>query len=132
MKPYCEMLALAPASSVHVLEPEKARRLKGATMVIPSPQDVARAINAIPWGETRTFAELRQQLAHEGNAEIACPAITNKYWKWIAAATEDCAAPCFGYAAPWCRVLKDGKLSTSLPVAEGTQAAKLLAEGVTV
>src|SRR5580658_8394066 len=89
MKTYCELLLQAPASSFHVLDPEKAKRLKGKTMFIPSPLDVARAIAEIPAGETRTTADLRRLLAEGANAETACPAAINKYWKWIAAANEE-------------------------------------------
>jgi hypothetical protein len=132
MKSYCELLAEAPASSFHVLDPEKAMRLKGKTMVIPSPHDVARVINNIPRGETRTTADLRRQLADEANAETACPATINRYWKWIAAASEEADTACSEYAAPWWRVLKDGKINSKLPGGEEAQEARLLAEGVSL
>jgi hypothetical protein len=73
---------------------------------------------------------LRRQLADEANAETACPAAINKYWKWIAAASEEADSACSDYAAPWWRVLKDGKLNPSLPGGEKAQEARLLAEGV--
>ena len=130
MKSYCELLMQAPASSFHVLGPEKAIRLKGKTMVIPSPLDVVRAINEIPTGETRTTADLRRRLAKDANAETACPAAINKYWKWIAAASEAGDSVCSDYEAPWWRVLKDGKLNSQLPGGEEGQAARLRKEGV--
>ena len=130
MKSYYELLSEAPSSSIHVLDPEKAKRLKGKTMVIPSPLDVARAIADIPIGETRTTADLRRRLAGDANAETACPAAINKYWKWIAAACEEPDSVVSDFTAPWWRVLKDGKLSSQLPGGEEGQAARLLAEGV--
>lgn len=130
MKPYCELLSNAPASSFHELDPVKARRLKGKTMVIPSPHDVARVINEIPIGETRTTVDLRRQLAHEANAETACPAVLNRYWKWIAAASEDVNCTCTDFKAPWWRVTANGKLNPKLPGGVEAQQQKLLAEGV--
>ena len=129
MKSYCELLAEAPSSSFHMLDPEKALRLKGKTMVVPSPHDVARVINEIPVGETRTAADLRRQLADEANAETACPATINKYWKWIAAASDEIDPACSDFAAAWWRVLKDGKLNPSLPGGAEAQEARLLSEG---
>ena len=65
-----EKLANAAPSSFHVLEPAKAKRLGGATMVIPSPQDVANAVALIPPGETRTILDLRRQLAADAEAAL--------------------------------------------------------------
>ncbi len=110
-----EKLANAAPSSFHVLEPAKAKRLGGATMVIPSPQDVANAVALIPPGETRTILDLRRQLAADAGAEIACPAATIKHWKWVAWASQEPLAPADIQACPWWRILKDGKLSPHLP-----------------
>ena len=62
---FLEKLRAAPAASIHVLEPAKAKRLNANTLFIPSPEDVAKAINAISAGETWTILELRL-LRHEG------------------------------------------------------------------
>lgn len=126
-----QKLRSAPAGSFHVLEPAKAKRLNAKTMYIPSPLEVADAIRRIPRGETRTVSELRRQLASFGNAEIACPAATIKYWKWLAQVTEE--IPSAGeYAIPWWRVLKDGKPSRHMPGGLERQIALLQAEGVQV
>jgi 6-O-methylguanine DNA methyltransferase, DNA binding domain len=120
----------APAGSFHVLEPEKAKRLNAATMYIPSPGDVAAAINAIPSGETRTLREIRQRLAVVGQAETACPAKTVVYWKWLAAATEELEGQASEFSIPWWRVLKDGKPSRHMPGGIEHQIALLRDEGV--
>ena len=70
----------APEASFHVLDLKKARRMNAKTLYIPSALDVARAISAIPTGETGTIVDLRNELAALGNAETACPAKTIKYW----------------------------------------------------
>ncbi len=101
-----ERLQAAPASSFHVLGAEKAKRMKAATMFIPSPDDVAKIISAIPKGKTKTMLEIRQVLSALHQAETTCPFITTRYWKWLARATEEFPQD---YQIPWWRVLKDRK-----------------------
>ncbi len=122
----------APAGSFHVLESAKAERMNAATMYIPSPGDVAAAINAIPSGETRTLLEIRQRLAVVGKAETACPAKTVVYWKWLAAASEELEGQASEYSIPWWRVLKDGKPSRHMPGGVERQVALLRGEGVKI
>jgi 6-O-methylguanine DNA methyltransferase, DNA binding domain len=121
----------APPASFHVLEPAKAARMNAKTLYIPSVGDVARAISAIPVGETRTIFELRRELARTGNAETACPAVTIKYWKWLAAAQDELEGES-EYRIPWWRVLKDGKPSRHMPGGIEAQTALLREEGVNI
>lgn len=108
---YTQKIREADPSSFHVLDPEKAKRMNGKTLYIPSVSDVFQAISSIPNGETRTIDQLRDHLAKKGNADVACPAKTIKYWKWLAfAAAEEGYTP-----VPWWRVLKDGKPSRHMP-----------------
>ena len=128
---FLEKLRAAPAASFHVLEPAKAKRLNAKTLFIPSPEDVAKAINAIPAGETRTILELRRDLAVLGGAATACPAVTIKYWKWLAHA-HDASDAGSGFRVPWWRVLKDGKPSRYMPGGIEAQVVLLQREGVQV
>jgi hypothetical protein len=125
-----EKLQLAPPASFHVLDPAKAARMHARTMFIPAPEDVARAIAAIPRGKTKSIVELRRELAAIGNAETACPAKTILYWKWLAAATEDVLGGESKFSVPWWRVLKDGKPSRHMPGGVEAHVARLKAEGV--
>ena len=127
-----EKLNLEPKSSFHVLDLKKAKRMNAATLYIPSPEDVAKAIRAIPSGTTRTITELRQDLANMGNADTACPAKTIKYWKWLASAQDELEDTDSKYVIPWWRVLKDGKPSRHMPGGVGHQVARLQAEGVKI
>ncbi len=128
---FSEKLRLAPASSFHVLDAAKAKRMNAKTLFIPAPEEVARAISAIPEGQTRTVTQLRHELAAMGNADTACPAVTIKYWKWMAQASGE--EPAFAEGAvPWWRVLKDGKPSPHLPGGVEAQIALLEAEGVSL
>ena len=127
---FVEKLRDAPASSFHVLEPQKAARMNARTLFIPAPEDVANAIAAIPEGQTRTINDLRLELAIKGNAETACPAKTIKYWKWLAYASDELDGSPSPYTIPWWCVLKDGKLSRHMPGGIERQSALLRAEGV--
>ncbi len=127
-----EKLQLAPASSFHVLHPAKAKRMNAKTLFIPAPEDVAKAIAAIPKGETRTIIELRHELAVFGKAETACPAKTIKYWKWLAHAQDEIQDKKSKYIIPWWRVLKDGKPSRHMPGGIERQIALLKEEGIQV
>ena len=129
---FLEKLKQAPQSSFHILDPVKARRLAANTMFIPSPEDVARVISAIPAGETRTIVELRRTLALQGGAETACPGATIKYWKWMAHASEEAECRDTVYDVPWWRVLKDGKPSRHMPGGGERQGSLLELEGVRV
>ena len=128
MSKLLEKLLAAPAASFHVLDAAKAKRLNARTMFIPSPDDVANAIRAIPAGETRTVLELRRALAALGRAETACPGATNMYWKWMAnlEVFEE------RWDIPWWRVLKDGRASRHMPGGASAQLERLRAEGVTL
>jgi hypothetical protein len=119
-----EKLRAAPKASFHVLDPVKARRMNAETLFIPSPEEVARAIQAIAPGQTRTIVQLRDDLVRIGNAQTACPAVTIKYWKWMAnAELELLDSP---FAIPWWRVLKDGRPSRHMPGGAEAQLQRLL------
>jgi alkylated DNA nucleotide flippase Atl1 len=122
-----EKLQNVPASSFHILDPKKAKRMNAKTLFIPSPNDVAKAITAIPAGKTKTILELRADLAKMGDADTACPAKTIKYWKWLAQASELDDSP---FSIPWWRVLKDGKPNRHMPGGVEHQIARLQAEGL--
>jgi hypothetical protein len=65
------------------------RRINGImvdqTMLMPSADAIARQIEAVPAGETRSLAELREQLAQEYGAEATCPVTTQRMIKVVAA-----------------------------------------------
>ncbi len=120
----------APAGSFHVLEGAKAAKLRAHTMYVPSPHDIAEAIQAIPAGQTRTLRDIRRDIAIAHNADTTCPSRTTLYWKWLAQATIELGDTPSPYAIPWWRVLKDGKLSPQMPGGIANQRALLRREGV--
>jgi hypothetical protein len=62
----------------------------GAILFVPSPSVVQAYIEAIPAGETRSVAEMRQDLARVHNADVTCPTSTGIFVRIVAeAALED-------------------------------------------
>jgi len=125
-----EKLKAAAPASFHVLDAAKSKRLKAATMYIPSPDEVAQAIRAIPKGSTKTVAQLRTEMAALAHADTTCPGATIKYWKWLALLSEPMAGAHPSLPVPWWRLLKDGQPSRHMPGGVAGQRAKLAAEGV--
>jgi len=130
---FLEKLETAPKAIFEVLDNKKSKRMGGVkTLYIPSVDDVAQAIKAIPKGETKTIEELRSHLAKIAKADTACPAKTIKYWKWMASLSQEALTKNSRYDIPWWRVLKDGKPSRHMPGGPDNQILILKAEGVDI
>lgn len=120
----------APAGSFHVLYAAKAARMRANTMYIPSPLDIAQAIQLIPYGHTRLLHDIRRDIAVAHGADITCPSRTTLYWKWLAVYTDELGDTPSPYAIPWWRVLKDGKLHQHMPGGLEQHRAMLQSEGI--
>ncbi len=107
---------------VYVLEPHKAQRLKGKTMLVPSARQVAECIQGIELGKTLTIQQVRDQLAREAGAEITCPMAASKYWRIVAELD-------FG---PWWRVTVNGKPNPRMPGGIGEHRTRLILEGISI
>jgi len=55
------------------------------TMLMPSAEAIIRQILAVPAGETRSLAQLREALAQRYGAEATCPVTTQRMIKVVAA-----------------------------------------------
>ena len=130
--PVLHKLQIAPAGSFHVLEGAKAIKLRARTMYIPSPLDIATAIQAIPHGQTRALRDIRHDIAIAHHADITCPSRSTLYWKWLAQATVELGDAPSPFVVPWWRVLKDGKLNPQLPGGIAAQRALLQQEGISL
>lgn len=122
----------APAGSFHVLDAAKAARLRAHTMYIPSPLDIAQAIQLIPYGQTRLLHDIRHDIAVAHGADITCPSRTTLYWKWLATLTEELAGEPSPYAIPWWRVLKEGKPHQHMPGGIVNHTNLLRTEGIQI
>ena len=117
---------------MYTLEPAKASRLGGRTMVVPSPREIQETIRAIPEGTTQTLLELRSVLAQASGAEIACPRAMTAGWFLVAQAAEEDRAEGSAEIAPWWRVTRNHKPDPRLPSGPDHQRALLAAEGVRI
>ncbi len=123
----------APEGITETLDEIKSKRMGGVkTNYIPTVEEVAKLINSIPKGQTKTIKELRLELAKKRNTDTACPAKILKYWKWMATLPDDLKLIDKQYDIPWWRVLKDGKLSRHMPGGIEHQKKILLSEGVLI
>lgn len=129
-----EKLQNAPRKGVfEKLDRYKSKRMGGVkTNYIPTVEEVAKVIKAIPKGQTKTIVDLRTSLAKIGKAESACPAATLKYWKWMANLSEEFKRKYPEYNIPWWRVLKDGQPSRHMPGGTENQKLILKSEGFIV
>lgn len=123
---YISRLRNAPPRSIHELTPDKAKRLGGKTMVIPSPDDVEQCIKAVPFGCTITFKELGASLASRCGTEIACPFATRQLSKWLAWDAEERQRT----DLPWWRVTDKRKVWRQFPGGGIVQQEKLKLEGI--
>jgi hypothetical protein len=101
-------------------------------MYVPSPLDIAHAIQLIPYGQTRLLRDIRHDIAVAHGADITCPSRTTLYWKWLAQATIALGDTPSAYAIPWWRVLKDGKPHQHMPGGAVNHANLLRAEGIQI
>ncbi|ROU02530.1 hypothetical protein [Histidinibacterium lentulum] len=56
----------------------------GQTMLISSPEEIGRWIDAIPRGETRTILRMRTELARRAGADAMCPVTASIYLRVVA------------------------------------------------
>ncbi|AIE84002.1 MGMT family protein [Fimbriimonas ginsengisoli] len=127
-----ERLAAGDPPAVYTLDDAKAARLKGRTMLIPSPMQVRDAIAAIPVGQSKTFGQLRADLARDSGADVTCPFAAGVFWRVVAEAAEEDRAEGATEVTPWWRVTRDGKPNPKLPGGESRHRELLGEEGIKI
>lgn len=125
-----DRIAEAPPSAVYTLDERKAARLKGRTMLIPSPQAVRAAIAAIAPGSCVSADALRATLARDAGAEVTCPRAFTLAWLLVAEASDEARAVGEADATPWWRVTRDHAPEPRLPGGTARHRALLASEGV--
>ncbi len=108
----------AKPTQVRIQEKPFGGLVPGEVVVIPSPDDVERALLGIPAGETISQPELRSRLATQHEADNACPAMTGWQLRFVAEVAVEAldagAAP--DEVAPFWRVVEPGsKIAGRLP-----------------
>jgi alkylated DNA nucleotide flippase Atl1 len=127
-----QRLAAGESPAIYPLDDAKAARLKGRTMLIPSPLQVRDAIAAIPSGQPITVNDLRQTLAEASGAEVTCPRATTICWLLVAEAAEEDRAEGASDVTPWWRITRERKPDPRLPGGIANHRALLLNEGVRI
>ena len=92
-KTWAEKLAAGKPPHVVVLEKPFAGVAAGQRLAIASPQAVQDFVRAVPVGQTRTVAQMREALATHLKADACCPTTSSIFLRIVAeAALEDIAA----------------------------------------
>ena len=111
--------------------PERwARRIGHGKMLVPSPLLVDAAIKKIPGGKLATVNTIRDYLADEYKADVACPLTTGIFLNIAANAAEEDRIKGKIQITPYWRVLKEGgSLNPKFPGGVKQQAKYLKQEG---
>ena len=100
------------------------------TMAIPTPLEVDAIMRSVPPGRLITMNEVRDRVAAQHDATVACP-LTSGIFAWMAAhAAEEAAAEGETDVTPYWRTLKSGgELNPKYPGGIERQRERLEAEG---
>ncbi len=99
-------------------------------MLIPGGKEVDSLLRRVRKGELVTVEQLRDRLAADHGADLACPLVTGMMLRISAEAAEEDLASGRKRVAPYWRVLRsDGSLNPKFPGGVEVQAEHLAAEG---
>jgi alkylated DNA nucleotide flippase Atl1 len=106
------------------------KRCGPGSMLIPSPRQVEALMRAVPKGRLITVTAIREILAAEHMASIACPLTTGIFVRIAAEAAEEDARAGKTRITPYWRVVRnDGSLNPRFPGGVSRQAERLRAAG---
>jgi hypothetical protein len=112
------------------IPPRMQKRFGVGKMVIPSPNEVDALIREVRKGKVTTVAKLRELLAAQHEADVACPLCTGIFVRISSEAAEEDAAAGKKKITPYWRVVADnGSLNPKFPGGVERQAKRLRAEG---
>ena len=107
-----------------------ARRIGNGKMLVPSPLLVDAVMKKVPRGKLATVNTIRDYLAAEYKADMACPLTTGIFLNIAANAAEEDRTKGKIKITPWWRVLKEGgSLNPKFPGGVKQQAKYLKQEG---
>ena len=115
---------------VEKIAPHMSQKWGRGTVVVPAPIEVDAVMKRVPRGKLITISEIRDALAKQHRATIACP-ITTGIFAWIAAhAADEAAAAGKRRITPYWRTLKSGgELNPKYPGGVAELRRRLEAEG---
>jgi len=114
--------------------PERwAEKIGRGRMLVPSPMLVDKTIRAIPSSKLATVNIIRDKLAHDYHADMACPLTTGIFLNIAANVAEEDKQDHKKNITPYWRVVKeDGSLNPKYPGGIEQQAKYLKKEGFTI
>ena len=99
-------------------------------MLVPKPLDVDALIRKVQKGKLVTIGQIRERLARDYGADLACPMTTGIFLRIAAETAEEDFRSGKKNITPYWRVLRDdGSLNEKLPGGVAAQAGRLSTEG---
>jgi alkylated DNA nucleotide flippase Atl1 len=106
------------------------RRFGPGTILLPAPWQVQQLMQQVPRGRLTTINLIRETLAQEHRATVACPIVTGIYARIVAGAAGEDLAAGRRRVTPYWRTLKEhGELNPKYPGGLVGQRRRLVAEG---
>ena len=129
-KTWREKLERVQEPKVVQVPPRMQKRFGTGTMLIPRPLDVDSVIRKIPRGRLATQSQIRERLAKDCGADVACPITTGIFVRIAAeAANEDMESGKKRVTPYWRVVRDDGGLNERFPGGVRAQSLLLRKEG---
>jgi alkylated DNA nucleotide flippase Atl1 len=129
-KSWREKMETAREAKVVTIPPKMQERFGRGKMLIPRALDLDALIRKVPRGKLVTQTQLREKLARDAGADVACPITTGIFVRIIAEAAEESSREGKLRITPYWRIVRDdGRLLEKLPGGPSAQAEKLAGEG---
>jgi len=110
-----------------------AARIGHGRVLVPNPMLVDNTIREIPEAKLATVNTIREKMAHDFNADMACPLTTGIFLNIAVNVAEEDKQHHKKHITPYWRVVKeDGSLNTKYPGGADKQAKYLKGEGLTI
>lgn len=128
--PWREKLEKKQAAKLVEIPPQMQKRFGTGLMLIPAPMDVDAVMRRVPRGRLVTQSQIREKLARESKAKVACPMTTGIFVRIAAEAAEEDRRNGKSRITPYWRIIRDdGSLNEKFPGGVELQAAYLEQEG---
>ena len=109
------------------------KRWGPGTIVLPAPHEVADLMRGVPKGQVTTINRIREVLAREHRATMACPIVTGIHARIVAGAAGEDEAEGRTDVVPYWRTLKTGgELNGKYPGGLPEQRRRLAEDGLEV
>lgn len=109
-KTFREKLADKGLPKVEPLSGGMEKRYGPGTILIPAPYEVKQIMDEVPFGRVITINDMRQYLADQHGATMACPIVTGILARIVAGAAGEDEADGETSITPYWRTLKSGGL----------------------